>query len=49
MTTEETITLKAYSKEDKNSDARGGRKGDHDEEEDDDPRMGGGQRVQCNQ
>ena len=39
-----------YSSDQKNTDARGGCKDDHDEEEDDDPRMrGGGQRVQCAQ
>lgn len=40
-----------YQKSQRNPDARGGSKGDHDEEEDeDDPRMrGGAQRVQCQQ
>jgi len=48
MDESETCTLKPYSEEQKNSHAQGGTRGiDSDEEEDGDPRMGGGQRVQC--
>ena len=42
----EVVNLIPFSADQKNTDPRGGSKGDHDEEEDDDPRMrGGGQRV----
>ena len=47
---EEIVKVIPYSADQKNTDARGGSKGDHDEEEEDDPRRaGGGQRVQCAQ
>jgi len=46
----ETVQIIPYSDDQKNTDPRGGKTADHDEEEDDDPRMrGGGQRVQCQQ
>lgn len=45
--TEECLIID-YDKSQKNPDARGGSRGDHDEEEDEDPRgRGGAQRVQC--
>ena len=43
----ETFKLIPYNADQKNTDARGGSKGDHDEEDDEDPRTGAGQRVQC--
>ena len=43
----ETFKLIPYDADQKNTDARGGSKGDHDEEDDEDPRTGAGQRVQC--
>lgn len=46
---DEINKLIPYSADQKNTDPRGGCKADHDEEEDDDPRMRGGQRVQCHQ
>jgi len=47
---DEVVKLTEYSADQKNSDARGGNAGDHDEPEDDDRRgPGGGQRVQCQQ
>jgi DnaJ family protein A protein 2 len=45
----EVCKLIPYAAELKNTDARGGSKGDHDEEEDDPRSRGGGQRVQCAQ
>lgn len=45
----EVCKLIPYSADQKNTDARGGDKGDHDEEEDDPRSGGGGQRVQCAQ
>jgi hypothetical protein len=44
---DETFKLIPYASDQKNTDARGGSKGDHDEEDDEDPRTRAGQRVQC--
>ena len=50
MDVAETVKLIPFSNDQKNPHAQGGTKGiDSDEEGDEDPRMGGGQRVQCAQ
>ena len=50
MDAAETIILKPFSQDQKNTHHQGGTKGnDSDQEEDEDPRMGGGQKVRCAQ
>lgn len=47
---DEICKMIPFSKDQKNTDARGGEAADHDEENDeDDPRSRGGQKVQCAQ
>ena len=48
MDSEETVFLKHYTEDQRNTHVQGGTRGNDSEEEEDDE-MGGGQRVKCNQ